>query len=280
MWKLDQPKPTARYAYATCIARVRDRELRSRLESVKNEIGNAADTYAAAARQVAFHSLNKCDFELSRVSTFEMISIYQNRMAAKKSSGRVIYDEIIMAAPHGRCPLCGHRSVSTLDHYLPKTSFPALAVDPTNLIPSCADCNKLKKADVPTIYSQQTMHPYFDNIENDPWLYADVVEVTPPALRFYVHPPTEWTEDLALRVRRHFKTFHLPVLYASQAAQELNNINYGLLQLFTEGGEREVKRHLEDQSVSRRKAHVNSWQTATYTALSGSHWFCKGGFRQ
>ena len=73
-----------------------------------------------------------------------MVRVYDGRMAAQGSPGRTIYDAIKLASPNGLCPLCGQRVVATLDHYLPKSRYAALAVNPANLIPACSDCNKAK----------------------------------------------------------------------------------------------------------------------------------------
>ncbi|MGC4749021.1 HNH endonuclease [Micromonospora sp. DT201] len=245
---------------------------------MEEDVVRASTTYAAAAAEASIHSLVDSAFSLSAVSAKEMVGVYEGRMAKKGSAGRFIYDELMLAAKHGRCPLCGQRSVSTLDHHLPKSSFPALAVDPLNLVPACSDCNKAKSSSIPVSRHEETLHPYFDDIEKDLWLRARVVEVGPAALIFFVDHPVGWTEIMFARASLHFKTFGLSGLYSSQAAQELNNIRFGLSQIFDRGGEAVVKQHLREQAVSRSAAHTNSWQAATYRALAENEWFCRGGF--
>lgn len=43
-----------------------------------------------------------------------------------------------------KCPLCGVRDVTDLDHYAPRSIFPEYSVHPKNLIPTCHECNKQK----------------------------------------------------------------------------------------------------------------------------------------
>jgi hypothetical protein len=126
------------------------------------------------------------------------------------------------------CPMCGQRTVGTLDHYLAQSLHPALVVTPANLLPSCGDCNKAKLDAQPRAVIEQTLHPYFDDADDGVWLYANVEEGTPTALLFYPDPPTVWPETKQARVRLHFRTFGLGALYASHSAVELNNIRYGL----------------------------------------------------
>ncbi len=43
-----------------------------------------------------------------------------------------------------KCPLCGVRDVTDLDHYAPRSIFPEYSVHPKNLIPTCHECNTVK----------------------------------------------------------------------------------------------------------------------------------------
>lgn len=43
-----------------------------------------------------------------------------------------------------RCPYCSINQPSTLDHYMPQSEYPALAMCRLNLVPMCGDCNREK----------------------------------------------------------------------------------------------------------------------------------------
>jgi hypothetical protein len=169
--------------------------------------------------------------------------------------------------------------VSTLDHYLPKSRFPALSVAPINLVPACSDCNHAKLHRSPTTASDAFLHPYFDHIETDVWLRAEVVLASPAAIRFHVLPPPHWTAVLAARVNLQFTVLGLSALYASQAADELCSIRYSLTLQFDAGGAPAVRTTLLDREASYGAYRTNSWQRAMYSALAGSTWFCEEGFR-
>jgi hypothetical protein len=199
-------------------------------------------------------------------------------MVAKKSPGRDVYDKLMSLAYYGKCPLCGQRDVSTLDHYLPKAHYPALAVAPLNLVPACKDCNKAKLASLPASAEEEMLHPYFDDIDGDRWLYADVVEGAPAALRFRVDGPDDWDDILVARVTLHFETLGLGPLYAAQGADELLNIRHQLQTIFNAGGEQLVRDELLTRAESSRTARLNGWRVAAYEAYAQSDWFCAGGF--
>jgi hypothetical protein len=165
-----------------------------------------------------------------------------------------------------------------LDHHLPKSRYPALAVAPLNLIPACMDCNKAKLERIPHSSAEETLHPYFDNVEDDEWLHAAVIQSVPAAVVFYPEPPAAWGAVMAARVVGHFSVFGLARLYGVQAAVELQNIRFHLGRLLTEAGPAGVRAHLIVVAQSCEQASVNSWQTAMYKALAASDWFVSGEF--
>ncbi|MBI5611768.1 MAG: HNH endonuclease [Gammaproteobacteria bacterium] len=279
MRRLTTPDDDPLDVFRACISRVKDVALKTRLISVERNVVAEANTYRVAAAASGLYALPPQADVGGVVSRDEMTDVYKLRMAKKGAPGRPFYDKLMAAPAHGRCPLCGQRTVSTLDHYLPKAHYPALAVVPVNLVPACSDCNKAKNDDIPNEESDQTLHPYFDDIEGDVWLVAEVVEDSPAALRFVVDPPVGWDGMMVARVLHHFKVFKLSILYASHAAEEIVNIRASLEMIYGRSGAGAVRAHLLEQAGSREAVHANSWQTATYKAMAVSNWFCEGGFR-
>lgn len=112
------------------------------------------------------------------------------------------------------CPACGEDGTpNTLDHYLPKESYPELSIAPHNLSPMCDICQG-EKSDQ-TLDGQNRrlfLHPYFDN-----FLHAQVVvlRIMPP----YNAPTTEIKPHPALTpaeravVQRHVDGLNVPSRY-------------------------------------------------------------------
>jgi hypothetical protein len=279
MWCLAKPIISAESAYSACIARVKSVHLKARLKSASGLIVQAADEFQAAIDNSTVHTLVPSDTVGGTVTKMEMEQVYTLRMARRGSGGYTIYEQIFSSPTQGRCPLCGHRIVTTLDHYLPKALFPALAVVPINLVPACTDCNKIKLQGIAAQENERLLHPYFDNVENDHWLRAEVIQTAPAALTFLVSPAANWSGMTADRVRHHFKSLKLAALYASQAAVELGNIRHYLSDLLLSSGADEVRNHLAAKATSCAAFRTNSWQRATYDALAASAWFYSGGFQ-
>lgn len=278
MRKLAKPIDDVGEVFLACISGFRNHNLKSRLASVKIDIVSAAVDFELAASSNTLHTLIPQNDINGIVTKQEMLDVYTNGMVSN-SLGRKIYDKLLASPVHSRCPLCGQGTVRQLDHHLPKAFYPALAVVPANLIPSCYDCNKAKLDAKPISAECETIHPYFDDIESDLWLHARVIEESPTGIQFFVKAPENWNDVKSKRVKHHFKTFKLSSLYTSLAASELSGIQYSLTNLFSKAGDQGVKAYLRDQALSREKAYLNSWQAAMYKALADSDWYCSGGFK-
>jgi len=274
MWTVPLPACSADAAYEACISKVKNTELKKRLNDARSEISRVDASYRKAGLARDFSGLRPEHCGLTGVSTEEMKRVYDGRMAAQGSPGRAIYDTIIVGTPNGICPLCGQGVVKTLDHYLPKSLYAALAVNPANLIPACSDCNKAKSNAV-----EDTLHPYYDNIEHEPWLRAEHKETETASVRFFVDPPASWTPEFVGRVTRHFRVFGLNKLYISNAAQHISGMQLRLSLLAESGGAEAVRTYLANEEESWRAVHLNSWQAALLNGLARSDWFCAGGFR-
>ena len=203
-------------------------------------------------------------------------------MVNASKPARQIYDELIGIAPLGRCPFCGVGYASTLDHYLPKTTFPWLSIVPINLIPSCKDCNTGKSTNVAATAEEQPLHPYYDHDEfiSEQWLFAEVQETIPATIRFFVNPPVHWNDISKQRVQAHFNDFNLSKRFSIEAANELTSISSIILEHISARGLDEIRNHLNMIAITESQNYKNSWKTAMYQSLSASNWYCEGGYAE
>jgi len=281
MWTIPKPELTARDTFDICIEGISVAETKLRLEGLRGLIENAEQAFDQRAAATELHLIAEANViagEDGDVSAKEMEQLYDRHMARQKSRGRDTYDKIMMTAAHGQCPFCGHLPVSTLDHSLPKARHPALAVTPFNLIPCCKDCNHNKGTLGPNSAETQFFHAYYDDITADRWLYAEIVEGSPPGATFFVRAPADWNAATSARVQRQFSALKLGKLYASQAGRQLQNIKRSLSKIYEAAGLDAVREDLEDRSESCTAVSVNSWEGALYEAASQSDWYCDGGF--
>lgn len=279
MWSVPRPEFEASATYSTCISRVRNRDLKLRLEEISPTIAEEAENYSNRAEQAQLHLVEQSDGVDGTVSTKEMETVYTARMVGQNAPGRHIYNAIKLLPEHGICPFCDHRPVSTLDHILPKTLYPALAVTPINLVGSCSDCNKIKLALAPDTAEEVILHPYFDDIEGMRWLTAEVVEGPVAAITFSPQAIPIWSDELNARIRHQFEILGLGPLYSSQGARVISGQSRLLEKIHVSRGREGVRENLVMQMESREADRLNSWHSAAYRAMSESEWFCDVGFR-
>jgi len=274
------PKPTELYesVFDDCISNIQNNNLKLRYSQSKQFILDAGIDFEQKMQNQQLYKYPPSNtINNSVITSEEMNNLYTNKLAKSGQPGRIYYDKLKLAPAQGRCPLCGVRSVNTLDHYLPKTKFPIFSIFPYNLIPACRDCNTEKKSIVAEKHAEETIHPYYDDIENIQWLSAHI-ERTNPVTFIYTVSNNVLDQVLTSRLKKHMEVFHLYELYTSHAGEELSNIIYQLQGVFNHGGANAVKAHLKEHFESRFMNNKNSWQTAMYKAMYEDGWFHSHGF--
>lgn len=272
---VERPAIGAAEAFSDCISRFKE-DFKAGLEVYKDTVINESADYEPRARAAELHLLQPVSVDDGRAFTAAMIKVYEQGMV--RGGGRHIYEQIKALPKHGICPFCDHHFVMTLDHLLPKSLFPALAVTPDNLVGACSDCNRLKLDCAPTLAQDTFIHPYFDNVEGGQWLGAQLVQGPVAALKFETRVVAQWPDALNKRVHRQFEVLKLARLYGAQAARTISDQVRLLSALHRDGGSNSVRLELRKQAETREANSLNSWQAVTYRTLSDCDWFCDTGF--
>ncbi len=278
MKSLAKPTEVPADVFETCISRIKKIRLQNKLRACKPLITSASLEFENKVSALQLHTINREIIVNGNVKAKELEKVYKSRMAKKGSPGRSLYDKLLAAPAHGICPLCSQRIATTLDHHLPKALYPRLAIVPINLVPSCTDCNKLKRAKYPLNSAQETLHPYFDNIEKDLWLDANLIRTSPIVVNYFINPPAEWNAILIDRVKYHFDSLSLNKLYSSNAGSEIVQIKDQLDRIYARSGKEGVRLHLLESAESRAKVNSNSWKAVMYKMLGNDIWFCDKGW--
>ncbi len=278
MWPLDPPALSARESYEACVRGTKNVQRRSLLLAAGDVVEAAGERFRQSARRGAVHELSSAQFAVPSISATDAVRwVYENGMVGTRD-GRAVYEQIMGGPVDERCPLCGQGVVRTLDHFLPKKMFPALCVDPLNLVPACADCNHAKGEGMPLNAETTPLHPYLDRIDQDSWLDARVVDSSPLWLDFFVSPPPQWDPVLIARTRHHFALFGLARLFAIQANRTVSSIRRQLTDLLHSSGSDAVRAYLREEAGTRLGDRLNGWEGVTYRALACDEAFCSGAF--
>lgn len=269
------PINDARATYAELAVRTKTLVLREALLAQGAHVAARAAEYLRCAPGEILYSLSPA--VPVGVTKEELSKVYDRVLV--KGKGRPIYEKIRAGANRNRCPLCGQRDVRTLDHYLPKSHFPELAVFPANLVPSCSDCNFYKKTHLALTYDQQTFHPYFDDWQRFRLVNATISLENTVDVQYSIQQAEGFVEKRLARVRRHFDLLHLGELYSTHAGQELVESKRVFHRFFDDGPEI-LRDELAHIAQSRERSNLNSWSAALYRALSQTPAFWNGGFRR
>lgn len=278
MKKIDKPNFSVAEVLIDCIDNLQDQKLKQELIDSTNQFTLAETDFNNKTATNSLHQIPQNETISETINSSVLKGIYTERMVNKKNKGRAYYNSIFISAPNGKCPFCSVKQVRTLDHYLPKSKYPILAITPNNLVPSCSDCNKDKLVDSPTNSEEETLHPYFDDIENFDWLKARILTMNPIKFEYFISPPADWTDLLKTRLTNHFSAYLLNDLYSIHAVEEFENIKQQVTNLYQTLGANQLKEHLLDSYKSRYFVNKNSWQTAFYECLYRNENFCNGNF--
>ncbi len=273
MFRLNAPHYSVSTVFANCITRTEDMELRNALLLERPRVLTRCHTYAHLASSM--HLSDLAPQAPVNLIHEDLSGVYERVLV--DGGERYVYLGIRGAAPYNRCPLCAHRDVATLDHYLPKENYPEFAVLPANLVPCCTGCNGAKRTYIPNSVEEQLFHPYFDDWSSHDLLIAHIYIGAYIDVTFEISVvgiPT----SVAARASEHFHRLQLRDLYSSNAAAELVAKRLDFEITFQSGGAEALRMDLEREASIRRLPFKNAWQPALYSALASCPSFWQGAY--
>lgn len=276
MKKIAKPIFKVREVFLECISTVNNATLKTNLTDCVDILEDAETDFESKFLLNNIHQINQNSVITAPIGKKEMKTVYDYRMRQTEIPRREYYDKLFSSAPYGKCPLCSVREVDTLDHYLPKSKYPIFAVTPVNLIPSCFKCNIEKSISYPTSSEEQTLNPYYDDIENEEWLNAVVLQTSPISFHYFINPPDHWPQILKDRVINHFQSYNINELFSSHANEEFRGSKKQLVNLYNDDQSLLVH-HLTESYLSKIDLGINSWQAVLYKTLLNDNWFCTAG---
>lgn len=193
----------------------------------------------------------------------DMTWFYENRLR-DSVAGREIWEEIL--ALGGRwCPFCHLSKPKTLEHSFPQSSYPRLAIEPTNLVPACRDCNFERNVG----HGRITISPYFDSwVMDDVWLCARAVDLANPGdLEFYLVRPPSWTDAEWDALNQFATDVDLLDRYVGPAIDAFSEFVANLQEVVSVPTRDDVRAELDTKVQSQFRAFgINRWQTAAFEA--------------
>ncbi|MDB4353972.1 hypothetical protein N9Z02_01575 [Akkermansiaceae bacterium] len=276
MRPIPKPRLSASEVFDACLLIAPNGKTSRNCLTAKEAIEEAAEDYELKATSADLYRIPRDQIPSGNATRDNLLTLYTRLRDNDKA--RYAYEEIKAGAAPDKCPYCGSGTVDTLDHYLPQSAYPAFAVTPINLVPSCGRCNLKKNDTEVTLPEKQVFHPYFDIFEEGRWLFASINRRLPVSANFFVTVPESWSDVNSGRVETHFNDLDLVAAYISDAANEFRGCHYEFEEIHSSGDPNALRIHLKRRANSHLKNNPNSWQTALYFACAESDWFCEGKF--
>lgn len=246
---------------------------KGRINSVKSTIIAESVKYDELAEKGELYTLNEHTSVNSIATKDDMEALYTQKFVPKMEENRKYYNQIILLAPNNKCPYCGQNIVKTLDHFLPKSKYVTYTVTPYNLVPSCSDCNKHKLTSTFNDYTEQPLHPYYDNFDDEIWLKAKLIESEPISFQFYAEPPNTWNDIKKKRIVNNFNNLELNETYKIHAAELYYTCFNRIKKLYKIGGKSLAIERLEEYIEDELTLRNNSWKSAMYRAIIECDWY-------
>ena len=265
--------------FSACIKGKRGREFTAEEKKLNKFLRGAHKTFKVHCNYQIYHAY-KDETALHGWNEKHLESIYEERLRRKKSAGRFYYEKLRMAAD-GKCQICLYGLAESLDHYLPKESYPSLAISAHNLIPCCLSCNGKKSTYKPKSIDDQTIHFKFDHYYNSNWLEAHynhkIRRVTfSPNKSNYPANSIDYK-----RISKHLEIHNLYELYETLALKEIREI---VIRANKNNSNLKATIDSEIDLISENAKYLpkatftfNQWKIATFKALLKSDEFIANG---
>jgi hypothetical protein len=273
-YRIDKPSRDPEADFDVAVAKRKMIKDRQTLRSARDQVLGAYKKYETEGGQPSSIVPIKSSKEILAV-------LRDNYNLTYGASLGPLRDEILASSSRRLCPMCSKGSVATLDHYLPKDSYPEYSILCLNLIPACTNCNSNKSNIVGDATGGRFFHAYYDRLPHETPLWkADVfVEERSVVTEFYVNP--ELPEPARTNAAFHFDKLQLNEQYATGASLELWEMLPNWQTEFDLDGSAGVRQEaLRIANRMRQQISIHYWKFALHEAVSRSHDFCAGGFRR
>lgn len=271
-----------------CAEGIRNDDLKGRLLGSLNDMATNNAQYRKDGSSSQLHTATPRRYQVSRMNDSELKWLYDNRLgkSGETGAGR-IRGRLLASGPDQRCCYCQQSIATTLDHFVPKTIIPALAIDPWNLVPCCQECNHKMGYFYGTSAEEEMLHPYFWPQEMGRWLYAEVEVSTYVDVSFCACPDPDLPSALQKRMVAEFKQLELAVKFKILAAKELRALRgrYSMMAdaLSKTGSPTSrmpelVRKDLLEAAEERETVDENDLLLALYKGLADSSPYCEGGY--
>ena len=198
----------------------KDKEI---LLNIQNDIESQFDIYSGKFRDKKLYEVISLTFSAPEKNA--LINLYDfNAAVIKKIKGKILDSQI--ATINNTCQYCTLNSVNTLDHFIPKQSFPEFSINPLNLFPCCSECNS-KKSNLwlDSNHHHLFLNLYLDELPNKRYLMANFdFQNDIPMVTFSLGNTEKIDNSTYEIIESHFSRLDLLRRMRERSNEEITNI--------------------------------------------------------
>ena len=259
MWKLNKPS----------LQKAKD-DIDLAFPKKKNKKGEESCQLSVKEKKELAALYDKYDNKKGRLTVEEVKKVYSSKAndikkkyeSIQKGKG-LFYIRKDLFEGIAYCPYCGISEPAQLDHFLPESEYPVLAINRQNLVPLCSHCNNIKRA---KDYRKFT-HAYYDDF---PRTIFFVIKTSVKENHLYFEYELDKSvfvgyEDTFSRIKSQWNELGLP-------AEWNRAVNAFLFSFFPEniynGTEDGLRIYLQNRCEEYAGNHgLNDWRTALLRSL-------------
>ncbi len=276
MRALNRPAIDYRALYRKAISQTQRNADKAVLEGIEDRMVAATEAYDATMQNEGPHAVVKIDLTAEEEALAG--ALYKKRIVSRKGICRSTYDDLIVST--STCPYCLDGEIYEIDHFLPQAHHRDVVMYPGNLVPICHPCNHIKLELLPVDARHSLLHPYFDRLPVQPWLFAAIDRTADgPVLKFRVQLDEAQHGNIAPRLAYHFDTLSLDSRMRVRSARVLIELQADVEQYLADLGAGGLKVHFASEADKHFARHGNTLEAAAYRAASTNDAFCAGDYK-
>lgn len=198
--------------------------LKSRLETIRNDISNRYENYINLYNSDNLHSITNTPYNTDPDLSY-LKKCYKGGTIPLGVLIKRIRDNQDLKQ-QGLCQYCCIHTPNSMDHYLPFDNFPEFSVMGLNLIPCCRDCNGIKHEYWIENGYRGIINFYRDTIPSEQFLQCSV-SFDPgniyPNIFYRLDIPSVIDPKKVELIKNHFKRLNLCKRYADASAKFISD---------------------------------------------------------
>jgi len=169
------------------------------------------------------------------------------------------------------CQYCTLGQISSMDHIMPKNTFPEFSINTQNLFPCCSECNSYKSDTWKTNDKRQFLNLYLDKLPKVKYLFVDIVynEGVINA-KFFLENRENLDDRTFELISNHYKNLKLLKRFAKASNEKITELQNILKSLSGDMFSKDyVKSFIRDYVERGTESFgYNYWKNPLYIALS------------